>query len=73
MGETKKVMIIDDEEDMRIFLDTLFRKGGYEIKSAANGEEALGFLEEFCPDLITLDILMPKKSYLPECPYLGDQ
>lgn len=59
---SKKVMIIDDEEDMRIFLETLFRKAGYEIESAANGDEAIRQLEHELPDLITLDILMPKKS-----------
>ena len=60
----KKILIIDDEKDMRIFLETLFRKGGFETKAAVNGEEALRHLEEFSPDLITLDILMPKKSGL---------
>ena len=60
----KKILIIDDEEDMRIFLETLFRKGNFEVSAATNGEEALRQLENFSPDLITLDILMPKKSGL---------
>ena len=60
----KKIMIIDDEEDMRIYLQTIFRKAGYETDTAANGEEALQNLGTVKPDLITLDILMPQKSGL---------
>jgi two-component system alkaline phosphatase synthesis response regulator PhoP len=60
----KKILIIDDEEDMRIFLETLFRKAGYETFTAGNGDEALAHLSASPPDLITLDILMPKKSGL---------
>jgi CheY-like chemotaxis protein len=60
----KKILIIDDEEDMLIFLETLFRKAGYDTTTAANGDEALNYLQEARPDLITLDILMPRKSGL---------
>jgi len=60
----KKIMIIDDEEDMRMYLQTLFRKAGYETDTAANGEEALRRIDEISPDLITLDILMPQRSGL---------
>jgi len=58
----KKILIIDDENDMRVYLGTLFRKAGYETKTAANGEEGLQLAETFEPDLITLDVLMPKGS-----------
>jgi two-component system phosphate regulon response regulator PhoB len=58
----KKILIIDDENDMRVYLGTLFRKAGYETKTAANGEEGLQLAETFVPDLITLDVLMPKGS-----------
>jgi DNA-binding response OmpR family regulator len=60
----KKIMIIDDEEDMRIYLETLFKKAGYKTDIAVNGEQALERLDKIRPDLITLDILMPKKSGL---------
>lgn len=59
-----KIMIIDDEEDMRLYLQTLFRKAGYETDVAVNGEDALQRIDEIKPDLITLDILMPQKSGL---------
>ncbi|MBD3170376.1 MAG: response regulator [candidate division Zixibacteria bacterium] len=60
----KKILIIDDEEDMRIYIQTIFRKGGFETEMAVNGEDALDKLDNFAPDLITLDILMPRKSGL---------
>ncbi len=58
----KKILIIDDEKDMRVYLGTLFRKAGYEIESAPNGEEGFTLAKSFGPDLITLDVMMPKKS-----------
>jgi CheY-like chemotaxis protein len=58
----KKILIIDDEKDMQVYLGTLFRKAGYEIQTAANGEEGLQLADSFQPDLITLDVLMPKGS-----------
>ena len=58
----KKILIIDDEKDMRVYLEALFRKEGFETESATNGEEGLWLAETGHPDLITLDILMPKKS-----------
>lgn len=58
----KKVLIIDDEKDMRVYLQALFRKAGYETETAANGEEGVWLAENHIPDLITLDVLMPKKS-----------
>jgi CheY-like chemotaxis protein len=58
----KKVLIIDDEKDMRVYLEAIFRKEGYETKTAENGDEGLWLAEADRPDLITLDILMPKKS-----------
>ncbi len=59
-----KILIIDDEKDMRVYLGALFRKAGYEVESAENGEEGLALAKSFQPDLITLDVMMPKKSGL---------
>jgi CheY-like chemotaxis protein len=58
----KKILIIDDEKDMRVYLEALFRKAGYETESAADGDEGVWLAEARKPDLITLDVLMPKKS-----------
>ena len=59
---TKKILIIDDEKDMRVYLEAVFRKAGYDTETAENGEEGQWLAEAQQPDLITLDILMPKKS-----------
>jgi CheY-like chemotaxis protein len=58
----KKILIIDDEKDMRVYLSTLFRKAGFDTETASNGEEGLMLAESYRPDLITLDVLMPKRS-----------
>lgn len=58
----KRVLIIDDEQDMRVYLEALFRKAGFETETASNGEEGVWLAETHQPDLITLDVLMPRKS-----------
>lgn len=58
----KRVLIIDDEQDMRVYLEALFRKAGFETETASNGEEGVWLAEAHQPDLITLDVLMPRKS-----------
>jgi CheY-like chemotaxis protein len=58
----KTILVIDDEKDMRVYLTTLFRQAGYEVRAAENGEEGLRLAREAPPDLITLDVLMPRKS-----------
>ncbi len=58
----KKILIIDDEKDMQVYLRTLFRKAGYDTETASNGEEGLELADSYQPDLITLDVLMPKGS-----------
>jgi len=58
----KKILIVDDEEDVRQYLITLFKDNGYEPLAASDGEEAIELVRKENPDLVTLDITMPKKS-----------
>jgi CheY-like chemotaxis protein len=58
----KKILIVDDEEDIIIFLETLLQKEGYETVTARNGNEAVRVLKEEKPDLITLDLQMPEDT-----------
>jgi len=58
----KKILIVDDEEDIRLYLATLLGDQGYETVLAKDGEEAWKQVEGNSPDLITLDISMPEKS-----------
>jgi DNA-binding response OmpR family regulator len=57
-----RILIIDDDPDIRIYLKTLFEKNGYETDQAENGEVGEEKAKAFQPHLITLDILMPKQS-----------
>ena len=58
----KKILIIDDEQDIITFLVTLFKKNGYETVTAMNGVQALEIVQKEKPDLITLDLQMPQES-----------
>jgi CheY-like chemotaxis protein len=58
----KKILIVDDEEDPRTYLQVLFQENGYETAVAADGDEALPKTREFKPDLITLDIIMERET-----------
>ena len=57
--QNKKVLIVDDEMDMRIFLSTLLETSGYKVIIAANGEEGI---QKHKPAVIILDVLMPKSG-----------
>jgi DNA-binding response OmpR family regulator len=58
----KKILIVDDEEDILAYLTTLFKDNGYETMIAHDGKEALAMMKKEKPDLVTLDIIMPKES-----------
>ena len=62
MVSGKKILIVDDEEDIRLYLSTLLGDQGYETVLAKDGGEAWKQVEANSPDLITLDISMPEKS-----------
>jgi two-component system, response regulator, stage 0 sporulation protein F len=55
----KKIMIVDDEENIRILYKEELEEEGFEVELAKNGQEALDKICSFHPDLITLDIKMP--------------
>ncbi len=58
----RKILVVDDEEDVRTFLITVFEDAGAEVISAADGDEALAMAREHQPDLISLDLSMPGKD-----------
>lgn len=55
-----KILIVDDASDLREVLSLYLKNAGYEVEEAENGIEALEVLEDFHPDLMILDIMMPK-------------
>ena len=56
----KKILIVDDELDVRIYVGTLFETSGYEPIAARNGREGLQKAKQISPDLIILDVMMPQ-------------
>lgn len=58
----KRILIVDDEEDPRTYLETLFQENGYETATANDGDVAFEKAKEYRPDLITLDIIMPSET-----------
>ena len=62
MNEKTKVLVVDDEEPNRVVLQDILELHGYEIIQAADGEEALNKIQENPPDVILLDINMPRMN-----------
>ena len=58
----KKILIADDEPNIVVSLEFLMKQQGYEVKVARDGEEALAAVAAFGPDLILLDVMMPRMS-----------
>lgn len=59
---SKKILIIDDEPDVLLFVGTLLRKSGYEVCEACDGVEGMKKVIDEKPDLVCLDLLMPEKT-----------
>lgn len=55
----RKILVVDDEEDIRRFLGTVLREKGYEVLLAAEGEKALDLAGRERPEVVLLDIMMP--------------
>jgi two-component system alkaline phosphatase synthesis response regulator PhoP len=58
----KTVLVVDDEEDVRKFLSLALTEAGFNVVTASDGLEALAKVKEHNPDLISLDLVMPKHS-----------
>jgi twitching motility two-component system response regulator PilH len=59
---TKKVLGVDDDPDVRLFNTTVIEECGYSALEAENGEDALTKVKQERPDLVLLDVLMPRQS-----------
>lgn len=71
--KARKVLIADDEPDIRELLRYNLAAEGYEVVEAKNGEEALDLAKKINPDLVLLDIMMPKKTGTEVCMLLRSQ
>jgi two-component system response regulator AtoC len=60
----RRVLVVDDEENIRLVLRTLLKKHGFEVEVADSGEAALALVDTFGPDVILTDVRMPKMGGL---------
>ena len=58
----EKILIVDDDHDIVLFLSTVLKDNGYSVIDAENGHEGLDKATSEQPDLILLDLMMPEKS-----------
>jgi CheY-like chemotaxis protein len=58
----KTVLVVDDEEDVIIYLSTALKSAGFNVITARDGFEAIEQVKKQAPDLISLDLVMPKRS-----------
>jgi len=56
---SERILVVDDDADMRRLMSTILRKAGYEVAEAASGSEALAMGPEIAADLVLLDVVMP--------------
>lgn len=62
-----KLLIVDDEENVRTSLQDYFQREGFKVRVAEDGPQSLTLLDKFYPDLIILDVLMPQIDGLEIC------
>jgi len=63
----KKILLIDDEQDILEIISYNLEKEGYQVFTAANGNEGIAKAKEILPDLILLDVMMPEKDGIETC------
>lgn len=56
------ILVVDDEPNIVVSLEFLMKQAGYDVRVARNGAEALTAIEERAPDLVLLDVMMPKRN-----------
>ena len=67
-----KVLVVDDEEPILELLKYNLEKSGYDVKTAMDGARAVEIAKKFTPDLVLLDIMMPKMDGVETCRLLRD-
>ncbi|RLA35320.1 MAG: two-component system response regulator [Gammaproteobacteria bacterium] len=61
------ILIVDDEPNIVLSLEYLMKKAGYTVRTAVNGEQALRDIEQQRPDLVLLDVMMPRVNGYAVC------
>lgn len=61
-NEKKRILIVDDDDQIREPLEISLTAGGFEVRAASNGKQGLALVREWDPDLVVLDVRMPKMN-----------
>lgn len=69
----KKILLVDDEPNIIMTLEYTFKKQNFQVFIARDGEEAMAILEHEIPDLIILDVMMPKVDGFETLAYIKNQ
>ncbi len=64
---SKVILVVDDEPNIVLSLEYLMQQAGYEVRSARDGDAALEAMENGPPDLVLLDVMMPKRDGYEVC------
>lgn len=64
---SKKILIVDDEPNIVLSIEFLMKREGYDVATAKDGQEALDILDEINPNLVILDVMMPRKNGFEVC------
>ncbi len=64
---TKSILVVEDEPNIVLSLQFLMKKAGFEVRVARDGEEALAAVHDRAPDLILLDVMIPKRDGYDVC------
>src|SRR5437870_4353297 len=57
-----RVVVVEDDDDTRTFLTDLFESDGWEVRGASDPESAHAAIRDFAPDLVVLDVMIPRES-----------
>lgn len=64
---SKVILVVDDEPNILLSLEYLMQQAGYEVRTARDGDSALAAIEAGPPDLVLLDVMMPKRDGYEVC------
>lgn len=64
---TKSILVVEDEPNIVLSLQFIMKKAGFEVRVARDGEEALAAVQSKTPDLILLDLMIPKRDGYDVC------
>ena len=64
---TNKILVVDDEPNIVLSLEFLMKQAGFQVRTASDGEAALAAIAAETPDLVLLDVMMPRKNGYEVC------